>query len=389
MTPRNRITRRIEALIYGDDAAVNPGLRAALFALSLCYGALVRLRAASYRRGLLKTRKLPCKVVAVGNITVGGTGKTPLTMAVTEMLRRMGLTVVVLSRGYKGTAEQSGGIVSDGRQLLMDARRAGDEPLMMAGHLRELQVPVVVGRDRFKIGLAAIRRFRPDVIVADDAFQHLGLARDVNLLLADSRGFGANAHLLPRGPLREPMPAIARSDALILSRSSGRHPAPLPPELSRPAGTRPVFQVVPVPRLVRWIPAHPRARPQPLPGADALAALPVFGFCGIAGNERFKRTLRQLDCDVRGFAGYADHHAYTDQDLETILDAARRVKADYLVTTEKDWVRIRDKMPLSLALVVLGVELDFGPDADAFAGYMKEKLGAAETAQLTAESRRD
>ena len=368
------VKQKIEAVIDGDDSAANPLLRVVLWGASLLYGAAVRFRAASYRRGLLKTRRLPCKVVSVGNIVVGGTGKTPLTMHVTAMIRKMGFKVVVLSRGYKGKAETSGGIVSDGRKVLLDARMAGDEPCMMAKGFADLDVPVVVGRKRFKTGMAAIKRFQPEVIVLDDAFQHLGLARDLDLVLVNGNRSGSRQYLLPRGPLREPLSALGRCDALILVRSSDKEQEPRPAALSGLSAKRPIFQVRPHAYVARIIPPRTEDPQRFPPERDFGAAKPVFGFCGIAGNERFKRTLGQLSCDVRGFAGFADHHAYSDHDLKTILAAARQARAEYLITTEKDWVRIVDKLPLPMKLVVIGVKLDFGPDTGAFTDFLKEKL---------------
>ncbi len=185
--------------------------------LSKAYGTGVRLRRNAYASGFLKQKKLPCTVISIGNLTTGGTGKTPMTIYVAEQVRRLGYRVAVLSRGYKGAAEKSGGIVSDGNAVLMDPLSAGDEPFLLAASLKG--IPVLVGHDRYQSGMHAINRFQTEVVILDDAFQHLALFRDVNLLLLDSSLPFGNGHLLPRGSLREPVSALDFSDALIMTRS--------------------------------------------------------------------------------------------------------------------------------------------------------------------------
>ncbi|MBI5810633.1 MAG: tetraacyldisaccharide 4'-kinase, partial [Deltaproteobacteria bacterium] len=170
----------------------------ALYLLSILYGASVRMRASLFAIGLIKTKRLPCRVVSIGNLTVGGSGKTPMVMHMADILQKKGRRVVILCRGYKGSAKGVNA-VSDGRTVLLGYKEAGDEPYLLARRLKG--VPVVVGRDRYKSGLYAIEAFSPDVILLDDGFQHIRLARDVNILLVDSKeGFG-NGHLLPRGLL--------------------------------------------------------------------------------------------------------------------------------------------------------------------------------------------
>jgi tetraacyldisaccharide 4'-kinase len=368
------IKQKIEAVIYGRDAVADRPLRVSLFLLSLLYGTAIRMRTTGYRLGILKSRRLPCKVISVGNIVAGGTGKTPLSVFVTEKIRSMGYTVVVLSRGYRGAAEASGGLVSDGERLLMDVRTAGDEPYMMAMHLKDLGVPVMVGRSRFDTGSAAIEKFHPDVVVLDDAFQHLRLARDLDLVLLDGREPFANGYLLPRGPLREPLSALARGAALILTRSSDALPDALPDPLQDAAGQRPLFQARFVPYVARIISSRSKHETPPAPDTGFLRAVSVYAFSGLARNDRFQETLKSLGAEMRGFAAFADHHAYSDAELASIWEAARKTGAEYLVTSEKDWVRIAHKMPLPMDLVVLGVRPDFDEDTEAFVDFIREEL---------------
>jgi len=191
--------------------------RSFLCAVSYCYGGAVQLREALYRKGMLPSKRLPCIVVSVGNLSAGGTGKTPMTIYITELFRSFGYKTVVISRGYKGGAESTGGVVSNGQAILMDPDMAGDEPYMMANLLSH--VPVLVGRNRFRIGLMAIKEFSPDVIVLDDAFQHLQLERDMDLVLLDEQRPLGNTYLLPRGLLREPVSALLRGHTFIFTRA--------------------------------------------------------------------------------------------------------------------------------------------------------------------------
>jgi tetraacyldisaccharide 4'-kinase len=188
-----------------------------LYACSQAYELAARLRVKLYETGFLKQQNLQCKVVSIGNITVGGTGKTPVTLHVADLLRRMGYKVAVISRGYGGSAGKKAGIVSDGQEIKMTPEEAGDEPYMISLKLKG--IPVIVGRDRVKAGRFAIGEFGSDIIVLDDGFQHLGLRRDLNIVLLDSANPFGNGYLLPRGVLREPLSHLGRADAFVLTRS--------------------------------------------------------------------------------------------------------------------------------------------------------------------------
>lgn len=360
-------------------------LRAVLYVLSLLYSMVVRLRAAGYRTGLFKAEQLPCRVISIGNIAVGGTGKTPLTVLVAELVQRLGYKTAVISRGYKGTAEKSGGIVSDGRSNLMDAETAGDEPYMMAQRLKQMQVPVLVGRNRYEVGRLAVREFHPDVIILDDAFQHLKLARDINLVLLDGKSPLGNFHLLPRGILREPQSALKRANAFILSRLK---PADvdaishLPANLEKIACDRPVFRSSHIPYLVNIFESHGNdlnaETLSPSYGLELLKGSKVFAFSGIANNKDFQQTIEDLLCNVKGFMEFPDHHRYTDGDIQSIVTTAINTGSDILVTTEKDGVRITQWIPLPMKLVVIGVRPSFGRDSNGFHDYIKDRLARLE-----------
>jgi len=369
----------IETIIRGENPPHTLVLRGVLLVLSRLYGAVVKVRAAGYRTGFLRSRKLPCPVISIGNITVGGTGKTPLTMHVAKLVNGFGYRAVVISRGYGGTAEATGGIVSDGRKMRMTADTSGDEPWMMASHLLEIKVPVLVGQNRFAAGLRAVREFDPNVIILDDAFQHLKLIRDINLVLLDSQKPLGNHHLLPRGPLRESPSALNRGDAFVLTRSnqtSSSAGPPLPPGVTDQIGrASPVFRTSHRPYIQSIIPGHADAAADThKAGTNWLKDKKVLAFSGIAANEDFKRTVESYGCTVCGFRGFADHYRYADSDIQSIIQAAANAGAQLLVTTEKDYVRIAHRRPLPVALVVIGIRLEFGEDRAAFGEYLQSRL---------------
>ncbi|MFP4477140.1 MAG: tetraacyldisaccharide 4'-kinase, partial [Desulfatibacillaceae bacterium] len=288
------LRRQIRDMMSGD--ASRPAWLAFLLSIAASlFGFAMRVRALLYEKGLLRVEKLPAHTIAVGNLTVGGTGKTPMVIHVARLIAGQGHRVAVISRGYGGTAMQKGGVVSDGERILLSPAEAGDEPVLMAMSLPG--VVVVVGADRVRAGQVAVDRFGAEVLVADDAYQHMRLGRDVNLLLADAvRPFG-NGRLVPRGVLREPVSAAKRADALVLTRSGGGGTPP--PECAglpwfrcshRPAG---------------WT-ALSGTEAGLTPGMDMgyppafLAGRSVFAFSGIANNQAFFDTVRELGCQVAG-----------------------------------------------------------------------------------------
>ena len=192
-----RIKKKIESVIMSDDNNGNGCFLLLLSMASKVYGGAVKLRRTFYKKSVFKSKKLSRPVISIGNITAGGTGKTPMTIYVANVINALGYNVAVVSRGYKGKAETKGGIVSDGETLLMTPEISGDEPYMMAAKLKD--VPVIVGKNRFKAGRLAIGKFAPDIILLDDGFQHLKLERGLDLVLLDCRKPLGNGHLLPRG----------------------------------------------------------------------------------------------------------------------------------------------------------------------------------------------
>jgi len=355
-----------------DGSSLNP-FDFLLYLLSCLYAAAVKGRQVLYRRRLLKTKRLPCRVVSIGNITVGGTGKTPLSIYVARLIEQLGYKVAVISRGYKGGAEKNGGIVSDGQRIRMTPDMAGDEPYLLAQSLKG--IPVLVGRDRFKSGLAAIQTFGVDVVVLDDAFQHIRLERDIDLVLLDDRRPFGNTHQLPRGTLREPTDALRRCDAVILTRSPEEKTETIE-TVRKMAPCRPVFRSRHVPMIARAVGSEENAgrTPPPAVGPDGVKQVRIFAFSGLADNRNFRDSLTQLGCQLVGFSGFPDHHPYSGQDLSAILHAARESGAEALATTEKDFTKISGRFNWPLMLVVIGVQAVFGEDEKAFRDFIRHRL---------------
>lgn len=358
-------------------------LASLLYTLSLFYTLALKLREFCYGRHIFASRRLPCRVISIGNVTVGGTGKTPMTIYVAELLKTLGYRVAILSRGYKGGSEKEIRVVSDGQKILMTPTMAGDESYLMA--IRLSDVPIVVGRNRFAAGSLAVKRFQPDVIVLDDAFQHVKLQRDIDLVLVDRAQPFGNGHVLPRGPLREPVSSLRRCAACILTRADAAADEPRSESCKRLKSIlrdRPIYASFHLPYYYT-VPAGNRVSHelvsalQPLKNLGDVTPGKGFGFSGIARNDDFQRTVAASGLDIKGFHEYPDHHPYTPGELRDIYRTAKKVGADFIVTTEKDHVRFIHNDPLPFDLVVVGVQISFGEDSTDFLNFIKERLHAA------------
>ncbi len=361
------IRKKIERVMTTCEKSRGAGLFDTLLYLFSCiYAGAMNLRALFYRKGLFKSQTLLCTVISVGNLTVGGTGKTPLTIYVVDLLRGLGYNVAVLSRGYKGKMYKAGGIVSDGQKIYMDSIAAGDEPYLIADRLKD--VPVLVGQNRFKMGKMAISRFSAQILVMDDGFQHMQLDRDIDLLLLDTASPFGNGHCIPRGPLREPVKGIRRASAIVLTRQAHKaspNQAGFVEEVN--SGAR-IFRCMHVPERLFVAGTE---RPLDL---EALKGRRLFAFSGIGRNDSFRETVTQLGGSIDDFVEFFDHYRYSTDDLRSVWRKAVDLKVDNLVTTEKDYVRIRGGFPKAPQLLVLGISLSFGRDKDAFERYLKSQI---------------
>ncbi len=308
-----------------------------------------------------------------------------MTQYVALLCHSLGYKTAVISRGYKGSAEKQGGIVSDGRALRMTAKEAGDEPFLMAAHLPD--IPVLVGRDRFAVGMRAVKEFGPDVIVLDDAFQHLQLARDIDLVLLDRSRPVGNGRLLPRGPLREPVSSLSRGDAFIFTRSDHTDIVS-DPQLEKYLGGKPLFQTTHQPFIAAVVhggtemTADRDSRPETLRMTD-LQNRRVFLFSGIARNKDFQKSVSLHGAEIRDALAFKDHYCYSTADLGRIKNAAVAAQAELIVTTEKDFARIDSRMDWPMDLWAIGIRLTFPDQTNGFEAFIRRKLDAAHNLQQT------
>ena len=291
-----------------------------------------RVRAGFYRRGVFKTRRLDCRVISIGNLTLGGTGKTPMVMMVADTLRRKGFKPAILSRGYGGQSGEFVNVVNDGQQTLLSPEMAGDEPVMMAQRLKD--IPVLTGRIRYETGKYAIEQFGVDVLILDDGYQHLPLHRDLNILLCDAaRPFGTGV-VFPAGELREPLSAMDRADMICLTRCRGGDPTDRIDECNR--RQMPVIQTGLRVQSVIELSSGKET------GMEVVQHHPVAAFCGIAHPLDFFRTLEQVPVQVVNQKYFPDHHDYSADDLKAIENRAKQAGAKLIITTEKDAVKLKD-----------------------------------------------
>ncbi len=352
-------------------------LRAALRGLSLVFGALVQLRFYLYRNRILKDQPLGCLVVVVGNLTVGGTGKTPVVEKFARSLASQGRKVAILSRGYKskdavketiwgklwrayvtGAAAPPPKVVSDGTQLLLDSELAGDEPFMLAKNLPGVVVLVV--KNRVKSGLFAIRKFGCDTLILDDGMQYLPLKGRLNLLLVDKTNPFGNAQLLPRGILREPVRHLKRASYVFLTKSDGRRDPELEALIQRHNPGVDIIECAHKPQYLAEVNGSGRV------GLDELRQKRIGAFSGIAVPESFEGFLRNFGANLLYTRRFLDHHRFDSAELEEIFEGAKDAQLDFIVTTEKDAVRIPGDMSFPIPLYYLRLEIEILRGAEDF-----------------------
>jgi tetraacyldisaccharide 4'-kinase len=321
--------------------------RAALFGGSKIFQVAVKIRRWLYNFRILRDKTLGVQVIAIGNLTVGGTGKTPVVEKFARELRDAGRNVAILSRGYRSKPaplhtrllnkillredQTPPRVVSDGKSLLLDSEMAGDEPYMLASNLKD--VVVLVDKDRVKSGRYAIEKFGCDTLLLDDGFQYWDLrGRRHDVVLIDRQQPFGNEHLLPRGTLREPPSHLARAHTIFITKSDGKT-AELRERIAGLNSTAAVIECIHQPLYFEDVFTGERK------GLDLLTGKKVASLSGIAQPESFEQSLVKLGGELVYSKRFADHHRFTQQEILNAINRAKKRQAEIIVTTQKDAVR--------------------------------------------------
>lgn len=349
-----------------------------LYLFSLVYRGLLNCKLAGFRLGVFRKRHLDCFVISLGNITVGGTGKTPTAQRLARDIRDMGYKVVILNRGYRAKWHGKVGIVSDGKTLHMSSAEAGDEAFMLAKHLPH--VPVLIGAERAETGRYAIEHFGAEVAILDDGYQHWQLERDMDILLVDAVNVFGNGYMLPRGTLREPMAHLDRANVCLMTKVDQAA------EGSREYIREVMQRYNPKASLVESI-HQPRSfiplsewfvniASEGIP-VDCMQGKRIIAVSAIGNPASFEQTLEDLGTVILESMRYPDHHDYTMQEMQSVLRRAESLAAEAIVITEKDAVKVPAEVMQSkwpIPVYVISVEVAFREGSSEFYGLLKEKL---------------
>ncbi len=347
-----RAMRRVEPRGERSSWPAASSLRSILWPVSLLYGAVARLNRCLYDTQWRKRRRLPCRVVSVGNLTVGGTGKTPVVMWLAQQGTAAGLKMGVLSRGYRRQSRTPLVLVSDGQEVLAGPAEAGDEPYLIA--TRCPGTIVAVGADRYALGQWVLDRFPIDCFLLDDGFQHLALARDEDLLIVDAGRPEALDAILPAGDLREPLTAASRATCCLLTRVDQAHDISTLRHRLEAAGLQ-----TGAPILTRF--TMQTCRDLATGVSQTLTELAherVLVFSGIGHPASFKRGLTERGVTIVDHVIFADHHSYTEADLQRLRRRAEEAQAIRLLTTEKDAVKVQSFVTSADRISAVALELD-------------------------------
>jgi tetraacyldisaccharide 4'-kinase len=340
-------------------------LRSLLYGLSLIYERLVQLRLWLYRKRVFRERALGCLVISIGNLTVGGTGKTPIVEKFARALQGGGRRVAILSRGYKSVPRPSKRgllarlrnmnadpprVVSDGQSLLLDSLRAGDEPYMLAQNLKN--VVVLVDKDRVKSGLFAIELMNVDTLLLDDGLQYLHLKHRLDIVLIDRQAPFGNEFLLPRGTLREPPRNLRRASYVFITKSTGQSNDQLIKRIRRYNRTAEIIECAHQPLHLQNVATSE------IVSLDKLSGAFIGSICGIAAPDSFEGGLKELGARIEIAKRYIDHHRYTEAELRSFINRCIRRDLEMIVTTEKDAVRFPLLGKTEVPIFFLRVEIE-------------------------------
>jgi tetraacyldisaccharide 4'-kinase len=315
----------------------------------------MKLRSSLYERRLFRRYKMDVPVISIGNLTMGGTGKTPIVSYLATFLRNQGYRPAIISRGYGGAAGNKVNVVSDGKEIFLDAKQAGDEPLLMAETLPG--IPVLTGIVRALPCKHAIQTLGCDILLLDDGFQHLAVERDINLVLFSAESLAGNSRVFPGGDLREPVSALKRADAFLLTgmTAANKDRAERFAALLRDRfPQRPVF-------FSKYTPSGAKNEPEDKTLPLTALPAPLYGFCGIARPEAFRQTLAEQELLLSGFTALRDHQHYTHRILQQLQKKAVDSGAQGIITTAKDMVKLKNCIfPLPFYSLQMQTDIDDG-----------------------------
>ena len=354
----------------GKRAAV---LRTVLYALSYVYRGIVQLRLWLYRKRFMRERTAGCLVISIGNLTVGGTGKTPVVEKFARALQAGGRRVAILSRGYKSKklpllrrlwhsitdrTPYKPRIVSDGRSILLDSRMAGDEPYMLAVNLKD--VIVLVDKDRVASGLYAVEEMGCDTLLLDDGMQFLRLKHRLEIVLIDRQAPFGNEHLLPRGTLREPAGNLRRASYIFITKSTPAGTEELIKRIRKYNRTAEIIECSHQPQYLEHTLTGDRL---PL---DWLRGKHVGALSAIAAPKSFEDGLKRLGAKVELTRQFADHHRFTEREIAGFLKRCGNRALDAVITTEKDYVRLPRLTTQEVPIYFLRVEIEILSGAESW-----------------------
>ena len=357
------------------------GIVIILYLLSHVYSVLVNLKLDCYKFGIIQSKKLDCFVISLGNITVGGTGKTPTAQHLAKYIRDLGYRVVILNRGYRAKWQGEVGLVSDGKHIYMEADQAGDEAYMLAKHLPE--VPVLIGPDRSKTGQYAVEHFGAEVAILDDGFQHWKLKRDVDVVLIDSVNLFGNGYVLPRGTLREPITHLERADVCLMTKVDQGLPGfnkYIRDQIAKYGSNPIVVESIHHPQscieLCDW---KRNIADEGMP-ISTIKGKKVVALSAIGNPTSFEQTVCSTGAEIIESFRFPDHHEYTQEEMVDAMEQAVRQGAEAIVTTEKDAV----KLPMeflaavpeerAIPVYILTVEVVLQDGKTEFEQLLKDKL---------------
>jgi tetraacyldisaccharide 4'-kinase len=367
--------------IWNDDGNIRRYtiIKIIASAISLPYRLIITFRNRLYDKKIFTVVKLPCPVISVGNIAVGGTGKTPCVIMLARMLQSHGFKPAILSRGYGGSSTKSVNIVADGKNILLDSKTAGDEPFLMAQSLRS--IPIIVGPQRIKTGKTAINRFGANVLICDDAMQHRQIFRDINLVLLDGQDPLGNGHVLPRGKLREPIAGLKRASAFLLTRTNETPKTDNINKKLSQTGNIPIFTSI---HKLKDVIKGDYSDKWPIAG---LKGKKVCAFCGIAKPDSFKKSLLAAECHILSLDTFPDHHNYSRAELEIIKIKFYNNKADLIITTQKDGMRLQNFAEFLSIIYMMRIEMKITPSQESFDNFILDRLAAARINPAAAQSK--